>query len=180
MITLKYILNKYKKTYADPETVSDEKLFKDIKSDYKNIVDLRKRIHESTDGEPPKLYEEDSIILDHVLDFLEILIGAIKPKQSKFDFLETYRELYDNGYDAVKLYMACELEAHDELYASDKMIECLRYLWVNEYNIPIVELADALSSCCEYEYKSKPNLLLRDFDYNYERFKEKYEGYLDI
>ena len=65
MKTIKEILNQYKETYATPETVDDAKLLKDIKSDYNSIIDLRNRIHDSTDTEPCKMYDEDHIVLDH-------------------------------------------------------------------------------------------------------------------
>lgn len=180
MKTIKEILNQYKGTYATPETVDDAKLLKDIKSDYNNIIDLRNRIHDSTDTEPCKMYDEDHIVLDHVLDFMELLITAIKPKRNKYNLLQTYRELYKNKIDAAKLYIAAELDAHNEKYATDKMVECLHYLWVYEYNMPIAELVDGLCYCCQKEYKNNPTLLLKSFNNDYDKFKTKYEKHIDI
>lgn len=86
MKTIKDILNQYKETYANPETVDDAKLLKDIKSDYDDIVDLRNRIKNGTDDDnydiDTTLYEEDSIVLDHALDFMELLIDALENKEN--------------------------------------------------------------------------------------------------
>lgn len=86
MKTIKDILNQYKETYANPETVDDAKLLKDIKSDYDDIVDLRNRIKNGTDDDnydiDTTLYEEDSIVLDHALDFMELLIDAMENKEN--------------------------------------------------------------------------------------------------
>ena len=180
MKTIKSILNQYKESYVDPETVDDAKLLKDIKSDYDDIVDLRNRLHNSTDDEPCKTYGDDHIVLDHTLDFMEVLIDAMKPKKSKYNFLETYKELYENDIDVAKLYIAAELDAHDEKYASDAMVKCLHYLWVYEYNMPITELIDGLCACCQNEYSDNPTSLLKSFNNYYEKFKTKYERYLDI
>ena len=76
MEQLKRLLNEYKKTYADE--VSDFKVVKDLEADYLHLVDLRNRIKNSTDEEMPNTYEEDHIVLDHILDLLELLIANSK------------------------------------------------------------------------------------------------------
>lgn len=65
--------------YMFVENATNKKVIEDLKGDYNSLVELRNRIHDSTDEEPPKLYEEDHIVLDHILDFLEeVFIGADK------------------------------------------------------------------------------------------------------
>lgn len=61
-----------KEFYADPEQVSNDQIIKDMQSDYESLIDLRNRIKEGTDDDTT-LYEEDSIVLDHTLDLLELL-----------------------------------------------------------------------------------------------------------
>lgn len=78
--------------YMFVENATNKKVMEDLKGDYDSLVELRNRIHDSTDEETPKLYEEDHIVLDHILDFLEeVLIGAKTPKRYKVDID------YENG-----------------------------------------------------------------------------------
>lgn len=77
MEQLKRLLQEYKKNYAD-ERIDDLKVIKDLEEDYSQLVDLRNRIHDSTDEEMPNTYEEDHISLDHILDLLELLIANSK------------------------------------------------------------------------------------------------------
>ena len=66
------------------EDATNEKVMGFLKGDYKIIIDLRNRIHDSTDEEPPELYEEDFLTLDHILDFLEeVFKGEQTPKRYK-------------------------------------------------------------------------------------------------
>ena len=70
--------------YMFVENATNKKVVDDLKGDYDSLVDLRNRIHDSTDEELPKLYEEDHIVLDHILDFLEeVFIGTETPKRYK-------------------------------------------------------------------------------------------------
>lgn len=78
--------------YMFVENATNKKVMKDLKGDYDSLVELRNRIHDSTDEETPKLYEEDHIVLDHILDFLEeVFKGKETPKRYKVDID------YENG-----------------------------------------------------------------------------------
>lgn len=78
--------------YMFVENATNKKVIEDLKGDYDSLVELRNRIHDSTNEELPKLYEEDHIVLDHILDFLEeVFIGAETPKRYKVDID------YENG-----------------------------------------------------------------------------------
>lgn len=49
-----------------------------LQQDYNDLVDLRNRL--SNDTEHPhhnEIYEEDHLILDHILDYLEILLKLV-------------------------------------------------------------------------------------------------------
>ena len=63
--------------YNDNEQ-TDDNLLELIKQDYEDCIDLRNRIAESTDNEPPTLYEEDHLTLDHILDYMEHFYNLIK------------------------------------------------------------------------------------------------------
>lgn len=81
MKTFREILNEYKqKSFLQP--VSDRKLITGLEFDYDNLVDLRERIINDMDENnydtSITLYEEDCIVLDHILDFYEILIEKAK------------------------------------------------------------------------------------------------------
>lgn len=58
-------------------------LQKYIQKDYIHLIDLTKRIKESS--EEIKVYEEDHIILDHILDSLETFVEIIKIIQQTKD-----------------------------------------------------------------------------------------------
>lgn len=70
------VFNEIREKYSD-ENVSNEKIKKDVRADYNDLVDLRNRIKNGTD-EVTDLYEEDSITLDHILDYMELFMKIIK------------------------------------------------------------------------------------------------------
>ena len=64
------------KTYNFGATDTEIKNY--LQQDYDNLVDLRNRL--SNDTEHPhynEIYEEDHLILDHILDYLEILLKLV-------------------------------------------------------------------------------------------------------
>lgn len=64
------------KTYNLGATDNDIKNY--LQLDYDDLVDLRNRL--SNDTEHPhhnEIYEEDHLILDHILDYLEILLKLV-------------------------------------------------------------------------------------------------------
>ena len=70
------VFNEIREKYSD-ENVSNEKIKKDVRADYNDLVDLRNRIKNGTD-EDTELYEEDHITLDHILDYMELFMKIIK------------------------------------------------------------------------------------------------------
>lgn len=70
------IYDEIRELYGD-ENISNEKIKKDVRADYDDLVDLRNRIKNGTD-ENTELYEEDSITLDHILDYMELFMKIIK------------------------------------------------------------------------------------------------------
>ena len=73
------ILEEIKEKYAD-SCISDEQVEKDIIADYEDLIDLRNRIADGTDDDTT-LYEEDHIVLDHILDYMEVFMKYIKGKE---------------------------------------------------------------------------------------------------
>lgn len=64
------------KTYGLGTTDNDIKNY--LQLDYNDLIDLRNRL--SNDTEHPhhnEIYEEDHLILDHILDYLEILLKLV-------------------------------------------------------------------------------------------------------
>ena len=64
------------KTYNFGATDTEIKNY--LNKDYEDLVDLRNRL--SNDTEHPhhnEIYEEDYLILDHILDYLEILLKLV-------------------------------------------------------------------------------------------------------
>lgn len=64
------------KTYNFGATDTEIKNY--LHKDYEDLVDLRNRL--SNDTEHPhhnEIYEEDHLILDHILDYLEILLKLV-------------------------------------------------------------------------------------------------------
>ena len=58
---------------------------KSVEQDYYDLIDLRNRIKEGSDGDV-RLYEEDAIILDHILDYIERINNQIKQlKESQYE-----------------------------------------------------------------------------------------------
>lgn len=70
------VFNEIRERYGD-ENVSNEQIKKDITADYSDLIDLRNRIKDGTDTDT-QLYEEDSITLDHILDYIELFMKIIK------------------------------------------------------------------------------------------------------
>lgn len=69
----KEIFDKLKSRYAYGNDITKTKVKKDILNDYTYLIDLRNRLAEyDTD-----IYEEDHVILDHILDYMEIFIAKI-------------------------------------------------------------------------------------------------------
>jgi len=64
-----------KEEFGDDWT--DEEIKDSIKEDYQYLIDLRNRIADGTDDDTI-LYEEDHITLDHILDYMEIIIENLK------------------------------------------------------------------------------------------------------
>lgn len=61
-----------------PSEPTDEEIKNNLQLDYNDLVDLRNRL--SNDTEHPhhnEIYEEDHLILDHILDYLEILLKLV-------------------------------------------------------------------------------------------------------
>ena len=60
------------------DTCSIEEIKKAIQQDYEDLIWLRNRIKEGTDEDnydyDTTLYEEDSITLDHCLDYMELFM----------------------------------------------------------------------------------------------------------
>ena len=81
MNKLDHIIKNYKNTYAEPESVSNEKLIKDFTFDYETLIGIRNKVKDTEDD---SFYEEDFIVLDHVLDFYEILIKQLKKLKGEF------------------------------------------------------------------------------------------------
>lgn len=76
----KEIFDRLKSMYADSDTTTKLKVKKDIFSDYDYLIDLRNRLADCSD----EIYEEDHVILDHILDYMEIFIDEImKEKEYK-------------------------------------------------------------------------------------------------
>ena len=79
--TLRVFLNKHdlldnlREKYGDT-TIKDNKILDDIKQDYEDLIFLRNRLKEGTDKDI-EIYEEDHITLDHILDYMEILMTLI-------------------------------------------------------------------------------------------------------
>lgn len=81
-------MEKYKKIVAKVVELIDDNLIEEngnefetlhkyIEQDYIDLIELRNRIKENPDEEIT-LYEEDSILLDHILDNMETFIKIIK------------------------------------------------------------------------------------------------------
>lgn len=74
----KQLINKIgNKTYNLGATDNDIKNY--LQLDYDDLVDLRNRL--SNDTEHPhhnEIYEDDHLILDHILDYMEILMEILK------------------------------------------------------------------------------------------------------
>ena len=68
-------LDELREIYNDT-TIKDVKLLGNITQDYDDLIDLRNRIKEGTDTDT-KLFEEDHITLDHILDYMEIFMKLI-------------------------------------------------------------------------------------------------------
>lgn len=58
------------------ESFSDAKIKEVIKMDFWHLVDLRNRLKDGTDDDT-QIFEEDPIVIDHILDYLEIFIKEI-------------------------------------------------------------------------------------------------------
>ena len=69
------LLDELREKYGDT-TIRDDKILNDIKQDYEDLIFLRNRLKEGTDKET-EIYEEDHITLDHILDYMEILMVLI-------------------------------------------------------------------------------------------------------
>lgn len=76
------------------ENATNEKVVELLKKDYGNVVELRNKIHDSTDEEPPKLYEEDFLTLDHILDFLEEILFAGVGKEKRYKVVKDLQGSY--------------------------------------------------------------------------------------
>ena len=61
--------------YGDDWSIDEIK--KSVIKDYYDLIDLRNRIANGTDDDTT-LYEEDHLTLDHVLDYMEIIIDNLK------------------------------------------------------------------------------------------------------
>lgn len=58
------------------ETIKDVELLGNITQDFDDLIYLRNRIKEGTDKDI-EIYEEDHLTLDHILDYMEILMTLI-------------------------------------------------------------------------------------------------------
>ena len=61
--------------FGDEWTIDEIK--NSIAKDYSDLINLRSRIAGGTD-EDTELYEEDRITLDHMLDYMEIIMQELK------------------------------------------------------------------------------------------------------
>jgi hypothetical protein len=59
------------------EDYTDKELKDILLQDYDDLIDLRNRIKNETDDET-RLYEEDHITLDHVLDYMELFMKIME------------------------------------------------------------------------------------------------------
>lgn len=66
--------------FGDEWTIDEIK--NSIKQDYNDLIDLRNRIADGTDDDTT-LYEEDHITLDHILDYMEIIMTNLKMGEMK-------------------------------------------------------------------------------------------------
>lgn len=70
------MLNKIRKhAFDDREDFTDEDIKKIVKQDYEDLIDLRQRIKYD---QPFNAYEEDPITLDHILDYVEIILKELE------------------------------------------------------------------------------------------------------
>ena len=72
----KEIFDRLKSMYADSDKITKTKVKKDMLGDYEYLIDLRNRLADGTDDDT-ELFEEDHVILDHILDYMEIFIDEI-------------------------------------------------------------------------------------------------------
>ena len=63
-------------TKYNNETLKDVELLGNITQDFDDLIYLRNRIKEGTDKDI-EIYEEDHLTLDHILDYMEILMTLI-------------------------------------------------------------------------------------------------------
>lgn len=68
-------LDELREIYNDT-TIKDIELLGNITQDYDDLIDLRNRIKEEIENDT-KLFEEDHITLDHILDYMEIFMKLI-------------------------------------------------------------------------------------------------------
>ena len=78
---LKIFMNKHElldelRIKYNNETIKDVELLGNITQDYEDLIELRNRLKEGTD-EDTTIYEDDHITLDHILDYMEILMTLI-------------------------------------------------------------------------------------------------------
>lgn len=84
---------KYKKIVAQVVSLIDDNLIEEndnafetlqkyLEQDYFDCIDLRNRIAEGSDNDT-ELFEEDHLMLDHILDCCEVFINIIKIIRSK-------------------------------------------------------------------------------------------------
>ena len=64
------------RTKYNNETLKDVELLGNITQDFDDLIYLRNRIKEGTDKDI-EIYEEDHLTLDHILDYMEILMTLI-------------------------------------------------------------------------------------------------------
>jgi hypothetical protein len=74
------IINHLKENYFANSGMTEEEILTSIQQDYEDLIDLRNRIKEGTDCDTT-LYEEDSITLDHCLDYMELLMTQLEIKR---------------------------------------------------------------------------------------------------
>lgn len=67
------------KTLYVGQNPTKQRILDDILDDYDNLIALRNRLHDDIN---PTIYEEDSILLDHILDYIEIMMIELKGEQN--------------------------------------------------------------------------------------------------
>lgn len=92
---------------------------------------------------------------------LETLVEQIKEdkthEENNTKYLELYKHLDEElNINIAKLYIAFELQSHMEEIAIDEIVEIVNRLWLDEFEVSIAELCQAVAGTIEEDYSCDP------------------------